>query len=284
MTLNQLTYFCMLAKTQSYTQAAQALFIAQPSLSYAISTLEKELGCLLVAREGRRISLTPAGETFYRYAKAALEAIAQGVQAVQCGGVLRLGAIATAMAEHIPKLVVDFRAEHPQTTINVSVAASKDILSQIESGQLDAGLCSFMPGFDTLHFEPVYTESWVLVTPPDHPLAQLRRPVALDEIARYPLLTYKSISPVHHLLMEVFAAAGLAPVIAYQLDDETAIGGMVASGAGISLCLDVSLLTPFALSRVPIADSLPKRVVYFVLRENTPKNAAVMGLLEKMPK
>ena len=78
MTLNQLTYFCMLAKTQSYTQAAQALFVAQPSLSYAISTLEKELGCLLVAREGRRISLTPAGETFYRYAKAALEAIAQG--------------------------------------------------------------------------------------------------------------------------------------------------------------------------------------------------------------
>ena len=54
MTLNQLTYFCMLAKTQSYTQAAQALFIAQPSLSYAISTLEKELGCLLVARERRR--------------------------------------------------------------------------------------------------------------------------------------------------------------------------------------------------------------------------------------
>lgn len=64
MTLNQLTYFCMLAKTQSYTQAAQALFIAQPSLSYAISTLEKELGCLLVAREGRRISLTPAEKRF----------------------------------------------------------------------------------------------------------------------------------------------------------------------------------------------------------------------------
>ena len=72
MTLNQLTYFCALAKTKSYTQAARELFIAQPSLSYAISTLEKELGCLLVAREGRRIALTPAGETFYHYAKAAL--------------------------------------------------------------------------------------------------------------------------------------------------------------------------------------------------------------------
>ena len=59
---------------------------------------------------------------------------------------------------------------------------------------------------------------------------------------------------------------------------------MVASGAGLSLCLDVSLLTPFALVRVPVADPLPKRVVYFAFRKNTPKDAAVMGLLEKMPK
>ena len=284
MTHNQLTYFCMLAQTQSYTQAAQALFIAQPSLSYAISTLEKELGCLLVAREGRRISLTPAGETFYRHAKAALESIEQGVQAVQRGGVIRLGAIATAMAQRIPKLIVDFRAEHPQITVNVSVGASRDILTQIESGQLDAGLCSFMPGFDELRFEPVYTESWVLIAPPNHPLAQLNRPVSLDELLRYPLLTYKSISPVHHLLMEVFAAAGLTPNIAYELDDETAIGGMVASGAGISLCLNVSLLAPFALARVPIAETLPKRVVYFAFRKNTPKDAAVTALFQKMTK
>ena len=168
--------------------------------------------------------------------------------------------------------------------MNVSVGASRDILTQIESGQLDAGLCSFMPGFDELRFEPVYTESWVLIAPPNHPLAQLNRPVSLDELLRYQLLTYKSISPVHHLLMEVFAAAGLTPNIAYELDDETAIGGMVASGAGISLCLDVSLLAPFALARVPIAETLPKRVVYFAFRKNTPKDAAVTALFQKMTK
>lgn len=282
MTLNQLTYFCKLAETQSYTRAAQALFIAQPSLSYAISTLEKELGCLLVAREGRRIALTPAGETFYHYARAALESLSQGVLAVQRGGVIRLGAIATAMSQRIPKLIVDFRAEHPQTAVNVSVGASKDILEQIAAGRLDAGVCSFMAGYDALRFEPVYTESWVLVTPPNHPLSRQGRPVTLAEIARYPLLTYKAISPVRSLLMEVFAAAGLAPNIAYELDDETAIGGMVASGAGVSLCLDVSLLAPFALARVPVADELPKRVVYFAFRANTPKDSAVPALMGKM--
>ena len=280
MTLNQLTYFCALAKTKSYTQAARELFIAQPSLSYAISTLEKELGCLLVAREGRRIALTPAGETFYHYAKAALDAIEQGVSAIKAGETLHLGAIATAMAQHIPRLIIDFRAGHPQTTVNVSVAASKDILSDIEAGKLDAGICSFMPGFDALRFEPIYAESWVLITPPNHPLAQLSRAVTLAEIARYPLLTYKAVSPVHTLLMDVFAAAGLTPQIAYELDDETAIGGMVASGAGISLCLDVSLLAPFALARVPVADSLPTRVVCFACRANTPADSPVLDLLK----
>ena len=132
MTLNQLTYFCMLAKTQSYTQAAQALFIAQPSLSYAISTLEKELGCLLVAREGRRISLTPAGETFYRYAKAALEAIAQGVQAVQCGGVLRLGAIATATAPAATLMVVrQYKAKGPLVDLLLPIVALDDAVGLV---------------------------------------------------------------------------------------------------------------------------------------------------------
>ena len=119
-----------------------------------------------------------------------------------------------------------------------------------------------------------------MITPPNHPLAQLSRAVTLAEIARYPLLTYKAVSPVHTLLMGVFAAAGLTPQIAYELDDETAIGGMVASGAGISLCLDVSLLAPFALARVPVADSLPTRVVCFACRANTPTDSPVLDQLK----
>ena len=265
MTLNQLVYFSTLAACENYTQAARQLFISQPSLSYAIANLEKELGCTLLCRQGRGVVLTDAGRTFLRYADAALTSIRQGVQAVSAG-TLRIGAIVTAMGEHLPRLIVGFTEENPQIAFDVSVGASREILTGIESGALDVGICSRIPEFKNVRFEPLYTELWVLVTPQNHPLLKLGRPVTLSEIALYPLLCYKRFSPMHTALLEAFAAAGITPRIAYELDDETAIGGMVQSGAGISLCLDNNLLRPFALPRVPLAEPMPRRTVYFAFR------------------
>ena len=265
MTLNQLTYFSALAACENYTKAARQLYISQPSLSYAIANLEKELGCALFTHQGRGVVLTEAGRTFRRYADAALAAIRQGVQAVSTG-TLRVGAISTAMGDHLPSLIVGFTQENPQITFEVTAGASRDILAGIEAGTLDVGICSFIPEFTGVRFEPLYTEPWVLVTPENHPLQRLGRPVTLAEIAQYPLLSYKRISPIHPLLLEAFSAAGIAPHIAYELDDETAIGGMVQRGMGISLCLDNSLLQPFALSRVPLAEPMPERIVYCAFR------------------
>lgn len=265
MTLNQLTYFSALAACENYTQAARQLYISQPSLSYAMANLEKELGCTLFCRQGRGVSLTEAGRTFQHYADTALAAIRQGVQAVSTG-TLRVGAISTAMGDHLPGLIVGFTQENPQITLEVTAGASRDILAGIEASTLDVGICSYAPEFTNVRFEPLYTEPWVLVTPEDHPLLRLGRPVTLAEVAQYPLLCYKRISPIHTALLDAFAAAGITPCIAYELDDETAIGGMVQRGMGISLCLNNSLLRPFALPCVPLAEPMPERVVYCAFR------------------
>lgn len=265
MTLNQLAYFSTLASCQNYTQAARLLFISQPSLSYAIANLEKELGCALFRRQGRHVTLTDAGRTFQHYTDEALSAIRQGVQSVSTS-TLRVGAITTAMADHLPRMIVDFKRENPKVDIEVTVGSSREILSAVESGALDIGICSRIHEFKALRFEPLYTESWALVTPPDHPLLRLGRPVTLAEVASYPLLCYKKASPMHTVLLETFAAVGITPHIAYELDNETAIGGMVQSGAGVSICLDNTLLRPFALPHVPLADPMPKRIAYFAFR------------------
>ena len=280
MTLNQLAYFCALARTESYTRAAQQLFISQPSLSYAIANLEKELGCALLVKQGRGVALTEAGRTFYRHAETALAALSQGVKAVRSAGVIRIGAICTAMAECLPQLLVRFKEAHPQFTLEVATDATHAILQKVQAGELDVGVCSLDTRFDGVRFSPLYAEPWALVTPAGHPLAQLGRPVTLREVASYPLLCYKKCSPVHELIVRAFAAAGAAPQIAYELDDETAIGGMVQSGAGVSLCLDTRLLRPFALHRVPLADPLPQRLVYFACREADSRNEPVRRFLE----
>ena len=183
MTLNQLTYISVLAACENYTQAARQLYISQPSLSYAMANLEKELGCALFCRQGRGVSLTEAGRTFQHYADTALAAIRQGVQAVSMG-TLRVGAISTAMGDHLPGLIVGFTQENPQITFEVTAGASRDILAGIEAGTLDVGICSYAPEFTNVRFEPLYTEHWVLVTPEDHPLLRLGRPVTLAEVAQ----------------------------------------------------------------------------------------------------
>ena len=122
----------------------------------------------------------------------------------------------------------------------------------------------------------------MLVTPDNHPLLRLGRPVTLAEVAQYPLLCYKRISPIHTALLDAFSAAGVTPHIAYELDDETAIGGMVQRGVGISLCLDNSLLRPFALPRVPLAEEMPERIVYCAFRADGNLSAGLRRFLHHL--
>ncbi len=73
MTLQQLNYFRVLAKIQHYTKAADILLIAQPSLSYSMSQLEKELNVELFERHGRKVKLSYSGEQFLKYVEKALD-------------------------------------------------------------------------------------------------------------------------------------------------------------------------------------------------------------------
>ena len=93
MNLSQLNYFKKLAEVLHYTRAAQELFITQPTLSGAISSLEKELGAPLFERNGRSVLLTPYGEVFYEHVCLALRAIDDGVAAVSARSSASFGTV-----------------------------------------------------------------------------------------------------------------------------------------------------------------------------------------------
>ena len=78
MTLQQLRYFCVTAEVLHYTRAAALLYISQPSLSYALSKLEKELNMPLFEKQGKQIALTRYGAEFLPYAKRALSELSKG--------------------------------------------------------------------------------------------------------------------------------------------------------------------------------------------------------------
>lgn len=110
MNLSQLHYFKKLAEVLHYTRAAQELFITQPTLSGAISSLENELEVSLFERSGRSVNLTPQGEIFYEHVCLALRAIDDGVAAVQdrghsIVGSISLGTTFTVQDGYLPLLM-----------------------------------------------------------------------------------------------------------------------------------------------------------------------------------
>ena len=80
MNLPQLRYFLELARQEHYTHAAETLCITQPTLSYAIKELEKELGVPLLERSGRGCRLTPYGRDLQKYAAQAMESLDMGLE------------------------------------------------------------------------------------------------------------------------------------------------------------------------------------------------------------
>src|SRR5919107_4072244 len=145
MTLQQLRYFLAAAEHGSFSAAAQALFMAQPSLSDQIRRLEAELGVALFARGGRALELTEAGRLFLPHAErtlAAAEEAAESVREVRdiTGGTVTFGTFGSAHHYLLGGLVEEFRARYPSVRLRVVGQNSAEVADAVRDGHVEAGL------------------------------------------------------------------------------------------------------------------------------------------------
>ena len=122
MNLNQLHYFAKLAEVEHYTKAAEELSISQPSLSHAVSSLEKEIGTKLFEKQGRGVVLTKYGKIFKEYVDEVIHSLDTGVKKVQSmtgqtEGVVELAYIYTLGSGFVPRLVGDFLRTHEELKV-----------------------------------------------------------------------------------------------------------------------------------------------------------------------
>ena len=186
MTLNQLRYFRVLAKTEHYTKAADALAISQPSLSRAIALLEEELGVLLFNRRGRNVVLTDAGRALLRYVEAGLDTLDAGAAAMRAfrSGAERvsIGSITPVVNTYLPRMLAAFRAEaNSKACFDIRVDQTERLLAGLKAGMYDMVFCSYQPGEAGLQFTPVVELPFVVAMRKDDPLAACRsiRPAQL---------------------------------------------------------------------------------------------------------
>ena len=268
MNLNQLYYFSRLAQIEHYTKAAEQLNLSQPSLSHAIRSLEKELGTRLFEKQGRGVTLTKYGKLFCGYVDEALETLEQGVKKVksltgETEGVIEVAYIYTLGSEFVPRLVIDFIRTYEELNVkfHFTVGNTSEIVEGLKNEKFDLGFCSMTENEPEICFTAVGTENLVVVVPKGHPLAG-KDSVDLEQTAAYPQIFYTKNSGLRPVVDRMFEQAKLRPIIAYEIEEDGCMAGLVAQNFGIAVMPKIPILNQIDLEIIPLRNQRQKRYIY----------------------
>ncbi len=287
MELGQLEAFIEAARRGNFRQAAEALFISQPSLSARISLLERELGERLFERLGRGVRLTPAGQLFLPYAERALETLRQGRETLaavrrSAAGTLQVGCARVIGTYVMPEILTAFRRRHPQVEVHIRTGRSSEILQLVVDQTIQIGLARAL-NHPLVWTRRLYDEEIVLVTHPAHPFA--RAGVAtIEQVAEEPLILYDRGSSYFVLIEQVCHEAGIIPRVEMVLDSVEATKRMVERGLGISFLPRSSIREEIKTGRLRVVELADGHRVFLptavMVRRAASYPAAVLAFLD----
>lgn len=212
MTLHMLLYFRVLAKLQHYTKSAKELHISQPSLSYSIGELEKELGLPLFDRVGKKIRLNNNGEIYLTYVEEALKNLDDGFSAMkklqtESAGTINIGYI-YSISPTITEMIRLFYQDKCHQSIKINFTQNlNDFLSEELLNQTLDLIFSPDPPKSAISF-PFCKQELFLIVSKDHPFAK-KDIVSLEDIAKEPFIILNRHSSLHTLIENTFKNANV---------------------------------------------------------------------------
>ncbi|GAB6897370.1 LysR family transcriptional regulator [Kineosporia succinea] len=235
----QLEYFLAVAECGSFTRAAAALTIAQPSLSHAIGLLERELGSPLFERLGRGVRLTAAGQALLLPARRTLRSFqlaASAVRSVSDIGFGRLTVISNTLwaIEPLTQLIGEFRQAHPAVQFSVGDPVRRsDVLEAVRSGDADFGLIDGTPPAGVLESRWLAEHRLVAVLPPGALPGQTT--VSVSDLVPSGIVCTLRGTALREMLDNELHVAGEASEIAVETAHLASVIPLVLAGAGAAL-------------------------------------------------
>ena len=238
-TLKQLEYFVATGETGSIKHASERINISQPSISSAISHLERDLGVqLFVRHHAQGLSLTPAGHRLLREARALLQQ-ANGIYDVAneatnlVRGHLALGCFVTLAPMIVPELCHRFQEKHPEVQVHPIEGDHESLLMQLRKVDLDIVLTYDLQVPDGVTFEALATLPPHVLVSADHPLGK-RSSIALSELDGEPMILL-DLPFSREYFLSIFYHEGLTPKIHARSRQQEVVRTMVANGYGYTL-------------------------------------------------
>ena len=284
MNLYHLRYFATLAHLEHYTKAAEILSITQPSLSHAISSLEKELGVKLFEKDGRNVVLTKCGQAFLVDVEQALDMLDSSVNKLQMTGLgegrIDIAELRVLSSTVVPNFVKGFLDSSSNKKIDFYFHSSTGLISDMIQGlkerKYDIAFCSKMDNEPLIEFTPVAKQELVLIVPKEHPL-EGKTSIDLKESLAYPHIVFSKRSGLRQVIDKLFEKCGGYPEIAYSMEEDQGVAGLVGAGFGIAVVPKMPILSYMPVSIIEIATPSWERLFYMATLKNVYQAPVVMN-------
>ena len=273
MNLNQLQYFKVLAREEHYTRAAQMLSVTQPTLSHAIAQLEEELGTRLFEKKGRNVVLTRYGRMFLTYVEESLKVLEEGVTRTKelngsKRGEIHLAYIYTMGSSFTPKIVRRFLNTYPDYEIefHFTVGTTADLIEGLKDDRYDIIFSSYQDGEPDVEFHKIGEQKLVVAVPENHPLA-VKDSVDLLDTIEYPQIYFEKGSGLRPVVDQMFEQINRFPKVAFEMEEDSSMAGLVAQGFGIAVMPDIPVLKALPLKKLQISNPRYERALYLAVRK-----------------
>ena len=242
MDLRRLEIFAKVAELGSFSRAAEALSLTQPTVSEHVRALDDELGAQLLDRLGRGAMPTRAGEVLLGYARRMLALSREARQALdrlqgRMSGELVIGG-STIPGEYVlPALIGQFKLKYPDISLCLLIGSSRQVSEWVDEGRVEVGVVGARPAPRTLVARELMEDELVVVVPADHPWSGTGQ-VRLADVEQEPLLVRERGSGSREARDRGLAEAGTGLArfrVVGELGSTQAIKQAVRAGVGVAL-------------------------------------------------
>jgi len=242
MKLQQLRYIWEVAHHDlNVSQTAQSLYTSQPGISKQIRLLEDELGVEIFSRSGKHLTrITPAGESILKTAGEIMRKV-ESIKSVaqefcdEKKGALAVATTHTQCRYVLPPVIKQFIDKFPDVALHMHQGTPMQISELAADGTADFAIATeALDLFSDLVMMPCYSWNRAVLVPRDHELAQISR-LRLEDLSRYPLVTYTFGFTGRSKLDEAFTAKGLSPRVVFTAADADVIKTYVRMGMGVGI-------------------------------------------------
>ncbi|HWI63405.1 MAG TPA: LysR family transcriptional regulator [Symbiobacteriaceae bacterium] len=285
--MQHLITFCKVVEEGSFTRAAQALNLTQPSVTKQIGALEDHLQIPLFTRQGKQTHLTPAGELVYQYARQIHHLVGQLESAVSelrspGAGHVTIGCVHTIGMFTLPEVLAEYARQNPRVKINVKTGNNIEAVTMLLHGEVDLGITTTPQVHERLESRPLFEDPLLVVASPEY-AADLPANFSLEDLARQPMIAYVRGARFRMTTDLMLEQVGISPNVVMEFDNHEAIKTMVRLGFGVALepasavksDLQSGTLVPLSVAGLP--DS--SRTTSLVLRRDEMRPPAVEAFI-----